>query len=131
MDEQKKDSEQQVNQSDPIQHNGPAGKYIRLKPFFFIMLIFTLVLSTAGLKIFALTFGADEVVEVGSQERREFQKLYQAYDELEAGYYAAIDQESLVNGAINGTIEALDDPYSDYMNQDEAAQFEESISSSF
>ncbi|MET0786041.1 MAG: S41 family peptidase [Paenisporosarcina sp.] len=111
--------------------NAPAGKYIRLKPFFFIMLIFTLILSTAGITIFALTFGEDKVVEVGSPERREFQKLYQAYDDLKANYYSDIDQEALVNGAINGMIEALGDPYSDYMNQDEAAQFEESISSSF
>ncbi|MDX1771045.1 MAG: S41 family peptidase [Planococcaceae bacterium] len=111
--------------------NAPASKYIRLKPFFFIMLIFTLILSTAGLTIFALTFGEDKVVEVGSPERREFQKLYQAYDDLKAEYYADIDQEALVNGAINGMIDALGDPYSDYMNQDEAAQFEESISSSF
>lgn len=132
MDEQQKNSEQQADQSEQNHHDGPpAGKYIRLKPFFFIMLIFSLILSTAGLTIFALTFGEDKVVEVGSPERREFQKLYQAYDELKSDYYADIDQESLVNGAINGMIDALGDPYSDYMNQDEAAQFEESISSSF
>lgn len=131
MDEQHNSPEQETDQSEQHRHDGPAGKYIRLKPFFFIMLIFTLILSTAGLTIFALTFGDEKVVEVGSPERREFQKLYQAYDELKSGYYADIDQESLVNGAINGMIDALDDPYSDYMNQDEAAQFEESISSSF
>jgi carboxyl-terminal processing protease len=131
MDEQDNNPEQQTDQAEQHRHDGPAGKYIRLKPFFFIMLIFTLILSTAGLTIFALTFGDEKVVEVGSPERREFQKLYQAYDELKSDYYADIDQESLVNGAINGMIDALDDPYSDYMNQDEAAQFEESISSSF
>ena len=44
MDEQQKNSEQQEEQSEQPQHDGPAGKYIRLKPFFFIMLIFTLIL---------------------------------------------------------------------------------------
>lgn len=131
MDEQHNNPQQQEGQPEHDQHDAPAGKYIRLKPFFFIMMIFTLILSTAGLTIFALTFGDEKVVEVGAPERREFQKLYQAYDELKAEYYADIDQESLVNGAINGMIDALGDPYSDYMNQDEAAQFEESISSSF
>lgn len=134
LDEMKNNTEQtegQPEQPEHVQHDGPAGKYIRLKPFFFIMLIFTLILSTAGLTIFALTFGDEKVVEVGAPERREFTKLYQAYDELKAGYYADIDQDAIVNGAINGMIEALGDPYSDYMNQEEAAQFEESISSSF
>jgi carboxyl-terminal processing protease len=131
MDEKEKNTEQQDLQPEPDHQDAPAGKYIRLKPFFFIMLIFTIILSTTGITMFALTFGDEKVVEVGAPERREFQKLYQAYDELKADYYADIDQESLVNGAINGMIEALGDPYSDYMNQDEAAQFEESISSSF
>lgn len=131
LDDQKNNLEHQNEQAEIDHQNAPASKYIRIKPFFFIMLIFTLILSTAGLTIFALTFGEDKVVEVGSPERREFQKLYQAYDDLKADYYADIDQEALVNGAINGMIDALGDPYSDYMNQDEAAQFEESISSSF
>lgn len=131
VDEQQKNHENLVEQNEHDQKIAPAGGYIRLKPFFFIMLMFTLILSTAGLTIFALTFGDEKVVEVGSPERREFQKLYQAYDELNEKYFADINQEDLVNGAINGMIDALGDPYSDYMNQDEAAQFEESISSSF
>ncbi len=132
MDEQQKNREQQEEQNDQIQKKSPAGGgYIRLKPFFFIMLMFALILSTAGVTIFALTFGDDKVVEVGAPERREFQKLYQAYDELKANYFADLDQDVLVNGAINGMIDALGDPYSDYMNQEEAAQFQESISSSF
>ncbi len=131
MDEQTNNTEQQSTNQEHDLQDAPAGKYIRLKPFFFIMLIFSLILSTAGLTIFALTFGDEKVVEVGAPERREFQKLYQAYDELKADYYAEIDQEALVNGAINGMIDALGDPYSDYMNQEEAAQFEENISSSF
>jgi len=131
MDEQQKNNEQQEDVNEAIQKASPAGGYIRLKPFFFIMLMFALILSTAGVTIFALTFGEDKVVEVGAPERREFQKLYQAYDELNANYFDDIDQEVLVNGAINGMIDALGDPYSDYMNQEEAAQFQESISSSF
>lgn len=131
MDEQKPNTEQQVEPTEQHQKSSPAGGYIRLKPFFFIMLMFTLILSTAGLTIFALTFGDEKVVEVGAPERREFQKLYQAYDDLKADYFREIDQDALVNGAINGMIDALGDPYSDYMNQDEAAQFEENISSSF
>ena len=41
-----------------------------------------------------------------------------AYDKLEEEYYKEIDEEAIINGAINGMIDALEDPYSDYMNQE-------------
>lgn len=107
------------------------GHYIRLKTFTFIMLVMLLILATAGLTVFALTFGDEKAVEVNSPERREFQKLYSAYDEIQNKYYQDVDREELINGAINGMVESLGDPYSDYMNQEEASQFLEGISSSF
>ena len=38
---------------------------------------------------------------------------------------------AIIDGAINGMIDALGDPYSDYLNEKEARQLNESISSSF
>lgn len=120
--EQKGEIEQEVK---------PAGKYIRMKPFAFIMMIIVLILGTSGITIFALTFGEDKVVEVRTPSHSEFQKLFNAYDELSKNYYKDIDKDALVNGAVDGMISALGDPYSDYMNKKEATQFNESISSSF
>ncbi|WP_320415331.1 S41 family peptidase [Psychrobacillus antarcticus] len=57
--------------------------------------------------------------------------MYLAYDKLEEEYYKEVNEEAVINGAINGMIDALEDPYSDYMDQDEASQFNENISSSF
>ena len=91
-----------------------AGKrYIKLKPFSFVMLVFGLVLATAGITFFALTTGEDKVVEVVSPqktslaERKEFQKLYDAYDEMKTNYYDEIDETAIIDGAINGMIDAL------------------------
>lgn len=113
----------------------PAKRYIRLKPFSFLMLVFGLVLVTAGITFFVLTTGEDKVVEVVSPqkpiERKEFKKLYDAYDELKANYYDEIDEKVIIDGAINGMVDALGDPYSDYLNEQEAARLSESISSSF
>ena len=45
------------------------------------MLMFFTILITAGLTIFALTFGDKKVVEVKVPiEREEFTKLYEAFD---------------------------------------------------
>jgi carboxyl-terminal processing protease len=124
------------------QENGPnrqlpAKRYIKLKPFSFVMLVFGLVLATAAVTFFVLTTGEDKVVEVVSpqkqtvKDRKEFEKLYNAYDEMKVNYFEDIDETAIIDGAINGMIDALGDPYSDYLNQKEARQLNESISSSF
>ena len=114
----------------------PGTRSIQLKPFSFVMLIFGLILITAGITFFILTAGDDKVVEVIKPpqqvaDREEFNKLYEAYDNLKNDYFQDIDEAAIINGAINGMVDALDDPYSDYLNEDEARQLNESISSSF
>ncbi len=103
---------------------------IRMKKFHFIMLLFLVVFLSAGITTFALAFGDEKAVTVGT-ERSEFDKLYTAFDTLKNKYYEDVDQDKLINGAINGMVEALDDPYSDYMDTSEAKGFHDSISSSF
>jgi carboxyl-terminal processing protease len=123
------DNEQKQKTDESTGQNNSG--FIRIRKFQFVMLIFVLVFATAGITTFALAFGDEKAVNVGVQERDEFQKLYEAYDALDSQYYKDLKQENLVNGAINGMLESLEDPYSDYMDQDEAKRFEESITSSF
>ena len=103
---------------------------IHMKKFHFIMLLFLVIFLSAGITTFALAFGDEKAVTVGN-ERSEFDKLYTAFDTLKNKYYEDVDQDKLINGAINGMVEALDDPYSDYMDTSEAKGFHDSISSSF
>jgi carboxyl-terminal processing protease len=109
----------------------PKQNYLRIKKFHFAMLLFFLVFITAGITTFAFAFGNDEPAVKIIREREEFSKLYEAYDTLTNNYYTELDQTSLINGAINGMVESLDDPYSDYMSQEDAKSFHESISASF
>ncbi len=111
-----------------IQETKPG--FIRMKKFHFIMLLFLVIFLSAGITTFALAFGDEKAVTVGT-ERSEFDKLYTAFDTLKGKYYEEVDQDTLINGAINGMVEALDDPYSDYMDSSEAKGFHDSISSSF
>lgn len=104
--------------------------FIQMKKFHFVMLIFFIVFLSAGITTIALFFGDEKAVPVAT-ERSEFAKLYAAYDKINESFYKKVDQDKLVNGAINGMIESLDDPYSDYMDEEEAASFHQSISSSF
>lgn len=104
--------------------------FIRMKKFHFIMLLFLVVFLSAGMTTFALAFGDEKAVSVETN-RSEFDKLYAAFDTLKNNYFEEVDQDKLISGAINGMVDSLEDPYSDYMDTSEAKGFHDSISSSF
>lgn len=107
------------------------GRYIKIKKFPFIMGIFLLIFVTAGITMIILTLGDEKVQSIAPSKYPQFEKLYSTYETIKKDYYKDIDDEQLVNGAIEGMINGLDDPYSTYMNQKEAKSFNESISASF
>ncbi|MBS4194416.1 lmo1851 family serine protease [Lederbergia citri] len=114
-----------------IEDHSEENSYIRIKKFKFIMLIFLLVFSTAGITLAALSFGDEKAATVAIQERKEFSKLYEAFDMLDEKYFEKVDHKKLIDGAISGMVKALDDPYSDYMTKEENEKFQESIAASF
>lgn len=118
---------EEENQKQPKE----AGKFIKIKKFTFIMGIFLVIFLTAGITTIALTFGDEKVDSLAPDKHAEFEKLYSTYDTIKGNYYEKIDQDKLVDGAINGMIKSLDDPYSAYMDKKAASSFHESISSSF
>lgn len=119
------------NSQNNEQEAQPAKKYIRMKPFTLIILVIVLIIGTSGLTILALTFGEDKVVEVRTNTHPAFQKVLDVYDELDSKYYKKLDEDKMVEGAMEGMMGALKDPYSTYMPKEEAAQFNDQISSSF
>lgn len=133
MDEKKNNDQDVVDVNEDAQ-KPPAKRYIKLKPFSFVMLVFGLILATTVITFFILTAGEDKVVDVvkpKQHDRQEFQKFFDAYDEMKGHYFEEIEEQAVIDGAINGMVDALGDPYSDYLNEDEARQLNESISSSF
>ncbi|WP_309476916.1 S41 family peptidase [Bacillus sp. ISL-34] len=118
---------EEENQKQPKE----AGKFIKIKKFTFIMGIFLVIFLTAGITTIALTFGDEKVESLAPDKHAEFEKLYSTYEKIKDDYYEEVDEEKLVDGAINGMIKSLDDPYSAYMDKKEASSFDESISSSF
>jgi carboxyl-terminal processing protease len=62
---------------------------------------------------------------------KDLNKISTTYQLIEGKFLTEMDREKVVNGAINGMLSTLEDPYTVYMDQKEAKQFEESITSSF
>lgn len=61
----------------------------------------------------------------------ELAKVHALYDVLEKNYYKKVDTDKLVDGALKGMTEALDDPYTTYLEKPEATELNESLSDSF
>ncbi|MEC0209470.1 S41 family peptidase [Paenibacillus ehimensis] len=62
---------------------------------------------------------------------KDYKKLATTYQLIEGKFLNEVDHDKIVNGAINGMLSTLEDPFTVYMDQKEAQQFDENISSSF
>ncbi|MDP4085165.1 MAG: S41 family peptidase [Bacillota bacterium] len=59
------------------------------------------------------------------------EKVSQAYDLILNRYVVKVDKEKLTEGAIQGMLSVLNDPYSVYMDKETAQQFTQTLESSF
>ncbi|MFC6171276.1 S41 family peptidase [Loigolactobacillus jiayinensis] len=60
-----------------------------------------------------------------------FSKISQVYQTISQQYYRKTDKTKLINGAIKGMINSLDDPYSEYLAGSDASDLDNTISGSF
>ena len=55
----------------------------------------------------------------------------EVYDLINNSYYKKVDKNKLINGAINGMLESLDDPHTSYFNESEEENFNELMNGSY
>lgn len=67
----------------------------------------------------------------GTSNMPDLAKIAQAYQLIKSSYVRKVDEKTLVEGAIKGMVSTLDDPYSVYMDKETAAQFNDTLDSSF
>lgn len=70
-------------------------------------------------------------VETSAAASGETAKLKTIHDLIEKDYFQKVSSSKLYDGAIQGMINALGDPFSSYMNAQTASDFTQSLSSSF
>jgi carboxyl-terminal processing protease len=82
-----------------------------------------LVVAIAGAALFVsgFTLGRLQAATPGTSDARQgmFQPFWDAYNDVSANYVGELDERQLVEGAIKGVFNALDDPYSGYMTEEE------------
>lgn len=90
-----------------------------------------------GLKVLQPKMAANENIsflqknEDTNTVTEDIQTIQQAYELIEQHYVEDVEGEQLLEGAIQGMLETLDDPYSSYMNAEAMERFNEQIQSSF
>ncbi|MCM3691728.1 S41 family peptidase [Neobacillus niacini] len=87
--------------------------------------------QTEGKSALEQTLMKKDTVVTNQIDMEELAKVNQAYELILSRYVEKVDNEMLVEGAIQGMLTVLDDPYSVYMNKETAQQFSQALESSF
>ena len=66
-----------------------------------------------------------------SLNEKSMEKVAQAYKLIQGNYVEEVEEGQLIEGAIQGMLTTLDDPYSVYMNKEKAEQFNQALDASF
>lgn len=69
--------------------------------------------------------------EPSEDAQEQMKKIGQVYDLIKSRYVEDIEDAELIEGAIQGMVNTLEDPYSVYMDKETADQFSQSLDSSF
>src|SRR5690606_35737627 len=64
-------------------------------------------------------------------EQEKIEKMETAYQLILNSYVEKVEEKQLVEGAIQGMLATLEDPYSVYMDEETAKQFSDTLESSF
>lgn len=97
-----------------------------------VAVVITAVLTFTLTNLVSLRLG-DKVIISGSDYEivKESRKLLTLKKYIDKYYLETVDSEELMEGAAKGMFEALEDPYSVYMDQEEFKEFNESTSGSY
>ncbi|MFY0543205.1 S41 family peptidase [Brevibacillus sp. H7] len=81
----------------------------------------------------AVTAAAKQLFSPGSKDEypQEFHKLYEAFSAIKKEYIQNVSNDQLIEGAIDGMVGSLEDPYSDYMDPTSAEEFNSTLHSTF
>ena len=91
-----------------------------------VAFIFTLFGIVIG---YLLNYGRDTYT--GKKIPKSVEEFIDAYESIHENYYGKLDENKLIEAAINGMVNSLDDPYSGYMNEEDASEFDEETTGSY
>ncbi|RST99387.1 hypothetical protein CBF37_04885 [Vagococcus vulneris] len=100
---------------------------ISLTQYIISLIIIAIVASGATVAVFGI-YSRKEATQLRGSSIQSIDYLNQV---IKMAYFDKVDDQKLIDGALKGMVEALDDPYSSYFSKSEAKDFDDSISGSF
>jgi carboxyl-terminal processing protease len=112
-----------------IEDNKPV-EVIRSKRttyFSTLEVILIMILSILFGSVIGVIFSLTKYNYLDSSDKN-LQEFISTYNSIVNNYYNKVNKDELIDSAINGMVNSLDDPYSTYMNENETDDFNDSIS---
>ena len=108
-----------------------AKKYIKLAILAVVSMIIGSVITIA-IKDFDVAKVNTNKTEVSySKTKKGFESLYETYDTIMSEYYKDVDSDKLIEGAINGMLESLDDEHTMYFDKKSKEEFDSELSGNY
>ena len=104
-------------------NNNKSGK--------FYFSVFEMVCFVLISILFGIIIGYVIMYTRGNHNDPNLREITSTYNNIVDNYYDKVDKDKLTNGAIKGMVEALDDPYSNYYDEDNTDSFNQTVDGSF
>ncbi len=78
-----------------------------------------------------LSCSSNNVVKKNSKLDSQLAEFEEVYNLIDSSYYKTVNKRTLIEGAINGMLESLDDPHTSYFNKSETQNFNEVMNGSY
>ena len=78
---------------------------------------------------YLFSYGKDPYT--GKKMSKDLEEFISTYESLKENYYGDLDDKVLIDSAISGMVNSIQDPYSSYMDENTADDFNEDISGSY
>ena len=96
-------------------HNRTTYSIWEVAVFSIVFLFFGIVLG------YVLNYGRDTYT--GKKISKNLEEFIDTYQKVTENYYGDLKEEEIIESAINGMVEAIDDPYSSYMDENSVGEF--------
>lgn len=108
-----------------------AKKYIKLAILAVVSMIIGSVITIAIKDFDAAKVNTNKTEVSYSKTKKGFDSLYETYDTIMSEYYKDVDSDKLIEGAINGMLESLDDEHTMYFDKKSKEEFDSELSGNY
>lgn len=96
-----------------------------------VFLLVGIIIGT-GLCFILYNYGDSKMLKASvASTNNKFDSLYEAYNTLKNDYYRDLDDEKLIEGAIDGMLNATEDEHTMFFNKSEKEQFETNLTGTY